>query len=109
MTKCLSSIILSPLNGYVKMSPYETGDICIEPERIATSGCDFILREGGPGVCQSRLTAQPNTSACQTTQVALSARRCGGSGTCQSRTAQPSPPAAARAGSYPASGPHHLC
>jgi hypothetical protein len=23
----LSSIILSPLNGYVKMSPYETGDI----------------------------------------------------------------------------------
>src|SRR6266851_176911 len=24
---CLSSIILSPLNGNVKMSPYETGDI----------------------------------------------------------------------------------
>ena len=40
---CLSSIILSPLNGYVKMSPYETGDICIESERIATSGGDFIV------------------------------------------------------------------
>src|SRR6267154_914942 len=72
---CLSSIILSPLNGYVKMSPYETGDICIEPERIATSGGDFILREGGPGVCQSRLTAQPNASTCQTTQISVTARR----------------------------------
>ena len=72
---CLSSIILSPLNGYVKMSPYETGDICIEPERIAASGCDFILREGGPGVCQSRLTAQPNASTCQTTQIPVTARR----------------------------------
>src|ERR1035441_10507818 len=73
--KCLSSIIMSPLNGYVKMSPYETGDICIEPERIATSGCDFILREGGPDVCQSRLTAQPNASTCQTAQIPVTARR----------------------------------
>jgi len=51
---CLSSIIMSPPNGYVKMSPY--GDIHVEPERIAASSGDFILREGGPGVCQSRLT-----------------------------------------------------
>src|SRR5258708_6538041 len=72
---CLSSIILSPLNGYVKMSPYETGDICIESERIATSGGDFLLREGGPGVCQSRLTAQPNFSTCQATQIPVTARR----------------------------------
>src|ERR1700681_810991 len=72
---CLSSIIMSPLNGYVKMSPYETGDICIEPERIATSGGDFILREGEPGVCQSRLTAQPDASTCQTTQIPVTARR----------------------------------
>ena len=57
MESCLSSIILSPLNGYVKMSPYETGDIRIEPERIATSGGDYIVREGKRGVCQSRLTA----------------------------------------------------
>lgn len=28
----------------------------------------FILREGGPGVCQSRSTARSNASACQTTQ-----------------------------------------
>ncbi|MGH9564963.1 MAG: hypothetical protein ACRD4I_03165, partial [Candidatus Angelobacter sp.] len=73
--RCLSSIILSPLNSYVKMSPYETGDICIEPERIATSSGDFILREGGPGVCQSRLTARPNASTCQTTQIPVAARR----------------------------------
>src|SRR5260221_13985497 len=48
LVSCLSSIILSPLNCYVKMSPYETGDICIEPERIATSGGDFILPGWGP-------------------------------------------------------------
>src|ERR1700681_107818 len=78
---CLSSIILSPLNGYVKMSPYETGDICIEPERIATSGCDFIVREGGPGVCPRRRTARSNASTCQATQIPVTARRGGGSGT----------------------------
>src|SRR6202051_648252 len=78
---CLSSIIMSPLNGYVKMSPYETGDICIEPERIATSGGDFILRAGGPDVCQGRLAPPPNASTCQTTQIPVKARRGGGSGT----------------------------
>src|SRR5258706_10415051 len=62
---CLSSIILSPLNGYVKMSPYETGDICIEPERIATSGGDFILPEGGPCVCLRRPPAPPNAPPCE--------------------------------------------
>jgi len=72
---CLSSIIMSPLNSYVKMSPYETGDICIEPERVATSGRDFVLREGGPGVCQSRRTAPPTASTCQTTQIPVTARR----------------------------------
>src|ERR1700692_1154733 len=75
---CLSSIILSPPNGYVKMSPYETGDICIEPERITTSGGDLILREGGPGVCQSRLAARSNASACPTTQIQVTARGGGG-------------------------------
>src|SRR6266566_5918240 len=53
---CLSSIILSPLNGNVKMSPYEQGDICIEPERATTSGRYLQMREGGVGVCQSRRT-----------------------------------------------------
>src|SRR6202163_3769154 len=86
---CLSSIILSPLNSYVKMSPYETGDIRIEPERIATSGGDFIVREGGTGVCQSRLTAQPNSATCQTTQIPGTARRRGGSGTRQAPTTPP--------------------
>ncbi len=32
--KCLSSIILSPLNGNVKMSPYEIGDIHVESEKL---------------------------------------------------------------------------
>jgi hypothetical protein len=39
---CLSSIILSPLNGNVKMSPYETGDIHVGPEGTAT-GLMFTL------------------------------------------------------------------
>src|SRR5258708_2601182 len=57
--RCLSSIILSPLNGNVKMSPYEQGNICIEPERATTSGGYFQMREGGVGVCQSRRTPVP--------------------------------------------------
>src|SRR5258708_40005606 len=95
---CLSSIILSPLNGYVKMSPYETGDICIESERIATSGSNFILREGGPGVCQSRCTAQPNASACQTTQIPVTARRGGRPRHHHPPGGPPPPPAAPPAG-----------
>jgi hypothetical protein len=39
----LGPIILSPLNGPVKMSPYETGDISLQSERVATSGRDFIV------------------------------------------------------------------
>jgi transposase len=46
---CLSSIILSPRNGNVKMSPYETGDICIEPERITTSGGEAALAHASRG------------------------------------------------------------
>jgi hypothetical protein len=40
---CLSSIILSPLNGKVKMSPYETGDIHVESEGTATSERYFAM------------------------------------------------------------------
>src|SRR5579863_1125303 len=97
---CLSSIILSPR---------EPGDICIEPGRIATSERDFIVREGEPDVRQSRRTARPFTSTGETTQIALSPRRGGGSGARQPRTAQPPPPASAPAGSYLAFGSHHLC
>ena len=43
---CLSSIILSPLNGNVKMSPYETGDIDVESEGTATSGCHSRCVQG---------------------------------------------------------------
>ena len=41
------------------MSPYEQGNICIEPERATTSGGYFQMREGGVGVCQSRRTPVP--------------------------------------------------
>src|SRR5579863_1974827 len=53
---CLSSIILSPLNGNVKMSPYETGDIHVESEGIAASERNQRMHQGRYGVCQSRRT-----------------------------------------------------
>ncbi len=53
---CLSSIILSPPNGNVKMSPYETGDISVEPEGTAPSERDQRMHQGRHGVCQSRRT-----------------------------------------------------
>src|SRR6185437_5257577 len=43
---CLGPIILSPLNGPVKMSPHEPGDISLEFEGIATSGSHFIVCAG---------------------------------------------------------------
>ena len=42
------------------MSPH--GDIHVEPERIAASGGDFILRAGEPGVCQRREAARSYAS-----------------------------------------------
>jgi len=38
---CLSSIILSPPNGNVKMSPHERKDIRVESEGAATSERNF--------------------------------------------------------------------
>src|SRR5258706_11855867 len=99
---CLSSIILSPLNGYVKMSPYETGDICIESERIATSGGDFLLREGGPRVCHSRPPSPPNFSPSQTHQIPGSARRGGGPWPPPPPGPPPPPPPPPPAGTQPA-------
>src|SRR5260370_40641284 len=58
-SSCLSSIILSPVNGNVKMSPYEQGNICIEPERATTSGGEFPKREGGESGVQSRGAPMP--------------------------------------------------
>src|SRR5260221_14151042 len=92
LVSCLSSIILSPLNGYVKMSPYETGDICIESERIATSGGDFLLREGGPRVWQRPPPSQPKFSACPTAQKPVSAKAGGGSWTPPPPAPPPTPP-----------------
>ena len=45
MEICLSSIILSPLNGNVKMSRYETGDIYVESGGTAGGwpGHNFIV------------------------------------------------------------------
>ena len=53
---CLSSIILSPLNGNVKMSPHETGDIHVESEGTAASERNQRMHQGRHGVCQSRRT-----------------------------------------------------
>src|SRR5437762_624683 len=53
---CFSSIILSPLNGNVKMSPHETGDIHVESEGTAASERDQRVHQGRHGVCQSRRT-----------------------------------------------------
>jgi len=53
---CLSSIILSPLNGNVKMSPHETGDIHVESEGTSASERDQRMHQGRYGVCQSRRT-----------------------------------------------------
>jgi len=41
---CFSSIILSPPNGNVKMSPHERKDIRVESEGTATSERNFQLR-----------------------------------------------------------------
>ena len=43
----------------MKVSTYEQGNICIEPERATTSVGYFQMREGGVGVCQSRRTPVP--------------------------------------------------
>src|SRR5579863_3551146 len=64
--ECLSSIILSPLNGNVKLSPHETGDIHVESEGTAASDRHFAMRAREPDVCQSRGAARPITAACQT-------------------------------------------
>ncbi len=65
------------------MSPYEQGDICIEPERATTSGGDFQMREGGVGVCQGRRTPGSERAPNQTLEQAFARRRGGGPGTRQ--------------------------
>src|SRR5258708_7573317 len=86
-TCCLSPIILSPLNGQVKMSPHEQGDILIESERVATSGGDFSMYQGRGGVCQSRRAALLERAPDQALEETSARRRGGGSGTRQSRPA----------------------
>jgi hypothetical protein len=67
---CHSSIILSPPNGNVKMSPHERKDVRVESEGTATSQCDLELCEGRPGVCQSRRTALAEQPTGQASQAA---------------------------------------
>ncbi len=105
---CLGPIILSPLNGPVKMSPREPGDISLESERVATSGRHLILRPRNPDVCQSRGAARSIASAYQTSQIPLSARQRSGSGSRQPRSAQPAPLARSTAPADSHAGPHAL-
>ena len=105
---CLSSIIMSPPNGNVKMSPYEPGDIHVESEGIATSGRHRIVCEGRPGVCQSGGAARSNASADQAPQSPLSARQRSRSGSRQPRPTQPPSPARRRAPADRETGAQHL-
>src|SRR5258707_2064669 len=91
-TKCLSPIILSPLNGQVKMSPHEQGDIFIESERVATSGGDFSMYQGRGGRCQKRPAALLVRAASPTAGGNSSRRRGGGAWQTPSRAAQTPPP-----------------
>src|SRR5216683_1927830 len=94
--RCLSSIILSPLNGNVKMSPYETGDISVEPEGTSASDRNQLMHQGRHGVCQSRRTPVSERAPDQALEKAYARRRGGGSGTRQPRPAQPASPARCR-------------
>src|SRR5271168_788290 len=73
--ECLSSMILSPPNGYVKMSPHEPGDIHFEPKRTTPRRGAGRLRQGGTGVCQSRRTDGCEPATSQTSETALPLRR----------------------------------
>src|SRR5258707_1820115 len=90
--RCLSPIILSPLNGQVKMSPHEQGDIFIESERVATSGGDFSMDQRRGGGCQNPPAALLWPAPDQTLEKKLSRRRGGVAGRSQSRPAQSPPP-----------------
>src|SRR5713226_8037092 len=90
---CLSSIILSPLNGNVKLSPYATGDIHVASEGTAKSERDQRMQQGRHGVCQSRRTPVSERAPGQTLEETDARRGGGGSGSRQPRAAQPSPPA----------------
>src|SRR6266851_7899089 len=90
---CFSSIILSPLNGNVKMSPYETGDIHVESEGTAKSDRDQCMHQGRHGVCQSRRAPVSEHAASETLEETYARRGGGGSGSRQPRAAQPPSPA----------------
>src|SRR2546429_7541570 len=98
---CLSPLILSPLNGQVKMSPHEQGDILIESERVATSGGDFSMYQRRDGGCQRRRAALLERAPDQALGENSARRRGGGSCPRHSRPAQPTPPSLADAGPYP--------
>src|ERR1700731_2767201 len=90
---CLTPIILSPLNGNVKMAPYETGDIHVESEGIAASERDQRMHQGRYGVCQSRRTPLSERAPGETLEETDARRRGGGSGSRQPRASQPPSPA----------------
>src|SRR5260370_6854008 len=93
---CLSSIILSPLNGNVKMSPYETGDIHVESEGTAKSERHQRMHQGRYGVCQSRRTPVPERAPDQTLEETYARRRGAGPATRQPPPPPPPPPPPSR-------------
>src|SRR5260370_11649097 len=88
--RCLSSIILSPLNGNVKMSPYETGDISVEPEGTSASDRNQLMHQGRYGVCQSRRTPVSERAPDQALEKPYARVRGDAAGSRHPRPAQPS-------------------
>jgi len=82
-------MILSPLNGNVKMSPHETGDIHVESEGIATSERAQFLFAGRVGVCQRRRTPLAERAPGEAFEETFARRGGGGAGTRQPRAPQP--------------------
>src|SRR5260370_19914212 len=107
MLVCLSSIILSRLNGNVKLSPYATGDIHVESEGTAKSERDQRIYQGRHGVCQSRRTPVSERAPGQTLEETYARRGGGGAGTRQPRAAQPPSPARPRSRADRPSLSHH--
>ena len=70
---CLSSIILSPLNGYVKMSPVRQGTLALSQKELQRVAVITSCVKGD--LACARAASLLNLMACQTTQIPITARR----------------------------------
>jgi hypothetical protein len=77
------------------MSPYEQETFHLSQKELQRVAVFLIVRQRGPGVCQSRGAARPYASAGETPQIRYRQGRRSGSGTRQPRPPSPPPPAIA--------------